>query len=185
MKTNPCILPRELADALLAEGCQLIDVREPVEFAESHVSGAKLIPLGQIEARCSELDKTKPLFVMCQAGKRGAAAADKLSALGFSDVRNLEGGILAWKSAGLPCSSGSKIVMPLMRQVQITIGFFVLLGSLLALYVDPRWIYLCLFFGAGLIFAGLSGFCGLALVLAKMPWNRVDGSTCSKTSCCA
>ncbi len=185
MKTKPCILPLELAGALQSGGCQLIDVREPIEFAESHVTGAKLIPLGQIESRSSELDQSKPLFVMCQAGKRGAAAADKLIALGFSDVRNLEGGILAWKSAGLPCSIGAKVVMPLMRQVQITIGFFVLLGSLLALYVDPRWIYLCLFFGAGLIFAGLSGFCGLALVLAKMPWNRVDGSACSKTSCCS
>ncbi|MBL9133265.1 MAG: rhodanese-like domain-containing protein [Verrucomicrobiaceae bacterium] len=185
MKTDPCILPRELADALQSGGCQLIDVREPVEHAESHVAGAKLIPLGQIEARCGELDKSKPVMVMCQAGKRGAAAADKLRALGFSDVRNLEGGILAWKSAGLPCATGSKAVMPLMRQVQITVGFFVLLGSLLAVYVDPRWVYLCMFFGAGLLFAGLSGFCGLAMILAKMPWNRVDGSSCSKTSCCS
>lgn len=185
MKTNACILPHELADALQAGGCQLIDVREPVEHAESHVSGAKLIPLGQIESRCGELDKSKPVFVMCQAGKRGAAAADKLCALGFCDVRNLEGGILAWKSAGLPCATGSKAVMPLMRQVQITIGFFVLLGSLLTVYVDPGWIYLCMFFGAGLMFAGLSGFCGLAMVLAKMPWNRVNGTSCSKTSCCS
>lgn len=185
MKTDASILPRELAAALEAGGCQLIDVREPVEHAESHVSGAKLLPLGQIEARCGELDKSKPIMVMCQAGKRGAAAADKLRALGFSDVRNLEGGILAWKSAGLPCATGSKAVMPLMRQVQITIGFFVLLGSLLTVYVDPRWIYLCMFFGAGLMFAGLSGFCGLAMVLAKMPWNRVDGASCSKTSCCS
>lgn len=185
MKTDIRILPRELAAALEAGDCQLIDVREPVEHAESHVSGAKLIPLGQIEARCGELDKSRPVMVMCQAGKRGAAAADKLRALGFGDVRNLEGGILAWKSAGLPCAAGARIVMPLMRQTQVTIGFFVLLGALLAAYVDPRWVWLCAFFGAGLLFAGLSGFCGLAMVLAKMPWNRVEGSSCSKTSCCA
>lgn len=185
MKTDICILPRELASALEAGGCQLIDVREPVEHAESHLSGAKLIPLGQIEARCGELDKSKPVMVMCQAGKRGAAAADKLRALGFSDVRNLEGGILAWKAAGLPCATGSKAVMPLMRQVQITVGFLVLLASVLAVTVNPAWIYLCMFFGAGLLFAGLSGFCGLAMILAKMPWNRVDGSSCSKTSCCS
>lgn len=185
MKTETSIFPHELATALEAGGCQLIDVREPIEHAESHVSGAKLLPLGQIEARCVELNKSKPVMVMCQAGKRGAAAAEKLRAHGFSDVRNLEGGILAWKSAGLPCASASKTVMPLMRQVQITIGFFVLLGSLLTVYVDPRWIYLCMFFGAGLIFAGLSGFCGLALMIAKMPWNRVDSIACSKTSCCS
>ncbi|MFM2142434.1 MAG: inner membrane protein YgaP [Verrucomicrobiota bacterium] len=170
MNNQACILPQELAEALKSGGCQLVDVREPVEHAESHVSGAKLIPLGQIEARCGELEKTKPVLVMCQAGKRGAAAADKLRALGFSDV---------------PCATGAKAVMPLMRQVQITVGFFVLLGALLAVYVDPRWVWLCAFFGAGLLFAGLSGFCGLAMVLAKMPWNRVDGSSCSQTSCCA
>ena len=185
MKTDTCILPRELASALESGDCQLIDVREPIEHAESHVSGAKLIPLGHIEARCGELDRSKPVMVMCQAGKRGAAAADKLRELGFNDVRNLEGGILAWKSAGLPCASGAKVVMPLMRQVQITIGFFVLLASVLTVTVNPAWIYLCMFFGAGLLFAGLSGFCGLAIALAKMPWNRVEGSCSSKTSCCS
>jgi rhodanese-related sulfurtransferase len=185
MKTDACILPHELATTLEAGGCQLIDVREPIEHAESHVLGAKLIPLGQIASRCGELDKSKPVMVMCQAGKRGAAAAERLRAHGFSEVRNLEGGILAWKAAGLPCSSAAKAVMPLMRQVQITVGFFVLPGSLLAIYVDPRWSWLGAFFGAGLLFAGLSGFCGLAMVLAKMPWNRVEGSSCTTTSCCS
>lgn len=179
MNTESCILPSELAAALQSGDCQLIDVREPVEHAESHVSGAKLIPLGQIESRCGELDRAKPVFVMCQAGKRGAAAAEKLRSSGFTDVRNLEGGILAWKAAGLPCATGAKIVLPLMRQVQIIVGFCVLLGALLAVYVDPRWVWLCAFFGAGLLFAGLSGFCGMAMVLAKMPWNRVAGGACS------
>lgn len=185
MNTVIPIHPRELFAALQSGSPQLIDVREPVEHAESHIAGATLVPLGQIESRCSELDKSKPVIVMCQAGKRGATAAAKLIDLGFDDVRNLEGGILAWKSAGLPCATGSKSVMPLMRQVQITIGFFVLLGSLLTVYVDPRWVYLCMFFGAGLLFAGMSGFCGLALLMAKMPWNRIENTPCSKTSCCA
>ena len=76
-------------------------------------------------------------------------------------------------------------VMPLMRQVQIAVGFCVLTASLLALWVDPRWVYVSLFFGAGLLFAGLSGFCGLALLLAKMPWNRVSQGSCSNHPCCA
>lgn len=185
MNTETCILPRELSDALLAGGCQLVDVREPVEHAEFHVSGAKLIPLGQIEARRGELDKSKPVFVMCQAGKRGATAAGKLRSLGFGDVRNLEGGILAWKAAGLPCAKGSRAVMPLMRQVQITVGSLVLLSSILAVTVNPAWVYLCMFFGAGLLFAGLSGFCGLAMILAKMPWNRVERCCESGNSCCS
>lgn len=184
MKTASCISPHELAAALQAGDCQLLDVREPVEYAESHITGAKLLPLGQIESRSAEIDRARAILVMCQAGKRGAAAADKLHALGFDEVRNLEGGLLAWKAAGLPCAAGAKTVIPLMRQVQITVGSLVLISALLTVYVDPRCVWLCAFFGAGLIFAGLSGFCGLAMILAKMPWNRVAGSSCSHGSCC-
>lgn len=172
MSAETLILPRELAAALQADGCQLIDVREPVEHAESHVDGAKLLPLGRIEARYGEIDRSKPVIVMCQGGKRGAAALEKLRALGFTDVRNLEGGLNAWKAAGLSCVTSAKAVMPLMRQVQSTAGFLVLLAAVLAVTVHPAWVYLCMFFGAGLLFAGLSGFCGMAMVLAKMPWNR-------------
>lgn len=186
MKTeSSCISPASLATLLATGGCQLVDVREPVEHAEAHVSGCHLIPLGQIEARAGELDRTKPVIVMCQAGKRGQAALEKLQRLGFSDVRNLEGGILAWKAAGMICAAGASKVLPLMRQVQLVIGFFVLSGSLLTHLVDPRWIYLPMFFGAGLIFAGGTGFCGLAMLLAKMPWNRIGTTgSCAPTSCC-
>ena len=162
-----------------AGGCQLIDVREPVEHAESHVAGAKLMPLGQLEARCSGIDRSSPVVVMCQAGKRGAAATEKLLALGFTQARNLEGGILAWKSAGLPCAKGQKAVMPLMRQVQTVAGACILTGSLLAVMLHPAWVYLPMFFGTGLLFAGLSGWCGMGLLLAKMPWNQMEGTSCS------
>lgn len=188
MKTSSeshSISPQELATHLKAGDCQLVDVRESVEHAEAHVSGAKLIPLGQLESRCSEIDRTLPVIVMCQADRRGQAAADKLRTLGFTEVRNLEGGLNAWKSAGLPCAVGSRQVMPLMRQVQITIGLGVLTGSLLAVFVNSRWVYLPMFLGAGLIFAGVTGFCGLALILAKMPWNRQPqtGGTVAASSC--
>ena len=100
--------PQELAAALAAGGCQLVDVREPVEHAEAHVASARLIPLGQIEARCGEIDPHKPVVVMYHAGKRGQTAADKLRQLGFNDVRNLEGGLLAWKAAGMVCVEGTR-----------------------------------------------------------------------------
>ena len=177
--------PQELAAALAAGGCQLVDVREPVEHAEAHVASARLIPLGQIEARCGEIDPHKPVVVMCHAGKRGQTAADKLRQLGFNDVRNLEGGLLAWKAAGMVCVEGTRKCLPLMRQVQLVIGLCVFTGSLLAVLVDPRWVYLPMFFGAGLIFAGSTGFCGLALLLAKMPWNQVRTASCDKSSCCS
>lgn len=185
MKTEPaCISPAELSRLLSQGGCQLVDVREPVEHAEAHVSGCKLIPLGQLEARAAELNRAKPVIVMCQAGKRGQSALEKLQRLGFTDVRNLEGGIQAWKAAGQPCAAGARKVLPLMRQVQLVIGAFVLAGSLLTHFVDPRWIYLPMFFGAGLVFAGSTGFCGLAMLLARMPWNQVCQNSTTPTSCC-
>lgn len=185
MKTINCIQPRDLAAALEAGDCQLIDVREPIEHAESHVHGAVLIPLGQIEPRSGELDKSKPVICMCHSGKRGRAAAEKLLGLGFTNVGNLDGGILGWKSAGMPCAAGRKIVLPLMRQVQIVAGSLVFFGTVLAVLLNPAWVYLSMFVGAGLVFAGLSGFCGMALLLARMPWNRIEANTCSRSAGCS
>ncbi len=166
------ISPQEFSHLLAEAGCQVIDVREPVEHAEASIAGAKLIPLGEVEKRAAELDRTRPVLIHCHSGKRGTTALQKLQQLGFSDLRNLDGGILAWKAAGLPCVTGSKKTLPLMRQTQVVIGLGVLAGTVLSLTVHPSWIYLAMFFGAGLVFAGLSGWCGLALLLAKMPWNQ-------------
>lgn len=165
--------------------CCLVDVREPVEHAEEHIAGAKLIPLGQLENRKDEIDDNTPVVVMCRSGKRGMEALQKLEAMGFKNVRNLEGGILAWKSSGHPINKGDRKVFPLMQQVQITIGFGVLLGVILSKTVDPNFIYLSAFFGAGLLFAGLSGWCGLAILLSKMPWNRVDNQPCCTPKNCS
>jgi rhodanese-related sulfurtransferase len=184
---HPDIPPVELK-TLLANGtnaCCLVDVREPVEHAEVHIPGARLIPLGQLEQRVEEIDRSCPVVVMCQSGKRGAEAREKLTKLGFTGVRNLDGGILAWKSAGLPVTETSRKVLPLMRQVQITIGLGVLTGVVLSKLVDPNFIYLSAFFGAGLIFAGSTGWCGLAILMSKMPWNRVPGQTSCASGNCA
>ncbi len=178
--THPDTITPADASTALAGGSQFIDVRELVEYAEARVAGAVLIPLGSLKSHAGEIDRSRPVIVMCQAGKRGAAAAEKLRALGFTSVRNLAGGLNAWKESGHPCESDAKPPMPLMRQVQIVIGSFVLFGSLLAAFGDPRWIYLPMFFGAGLIFAGTTGFGGLALILARMPWNR---RTAKRISC--
>ena len=157
-----------------------MDVREPVEHDEEHITGAKLIPLGQLVRRSAEIDRSLPLVVMCRSSKRGGDALQKLQALGFTGGRNLEGGILAWKAAGLPVSTNGKKDFPLMQQVQLTIGLGVLAGAILALTVNPNWVLLCAFFGAGLTMAGSTGWCGLAILMSKMPWNRV-----ARESCCA
>ncbi len=180
---NPSITPAELK-TLLSTGCCLVDVREPVEHAEENVTGAKLIPLGQIDQRTSEIDRSAPVVVMCRSGRRGVQAMEKLRAAGFTDVSNLEGGILAWKAAGLPVSNAGKKVLPLMQQVQIAIGLGLLTGVILSLTVHPLWVVLCGVFGAGLVFAGTTGWCGMAILVSKMPWNRVAGQTpCASGSC--
>ena len=181
--THQTILPTELK-SLLPSGCCLVDVREPVEHAEVHIVSAKLIPSGELEKRASEIDRHTPVVVMCRSGKRGMDALQKLEALGFANVRNLEGGILAWKAAGLPVATSAKAVLPLMQQVQLAIGLGVLSGAILSLTVNPNWVYLCAFFGAGLTMAGSTGWCGLAILMAKMPWNRVASQACRTSGNC-
>jgi rhodanese-related sulfurtransferase len=186
MKTmTPATISPDELKSLLAQGdCQLVDVREPVEHAEEHVVGARLIPLGEIEHRSHEITRDQPLVIMCRSGKRGGQAVAKLQAQGFSNVRNLEGGLLAWKEAGQPVGRAAKKVFPLMQQVQIIIGLGVLMGVVLSLTVHPNWVFLSAIFGAGLVFAGSTGWCGMAILMSKMPWNRVSGqSSCASGSC--
>lgn len=172
------ILPVELK-SLMTTGCCLVDVREPIEHAEEHIDGSILIPLGQIEKRASEIDRNQSLVITCRSGKRGAEALKKLQAMGFTKAHNLEGGILAWKAAGFNVSQSAKKVLPLMQQVQLTIGLGVLTGVVLSLTVHPNWVFLSAFFGAGLTFAGSTGWCGLAIFMSKMPWNRGHCQSCS------
>jgi rhodanese-related sulfurtransferase len=174
------INPVELK-SLTSTGCCLVDVREPIEHAEEHIEGAKLIPLGELGSRTAEIDRSQPLVVTCRSGKRGAEALKKLHAMGFTEARNLEGGVLGWKAAGLPVIKSAKKVFPLMQQVQLTIGLGVLTGAILALTVHPNWVLLCAFFGAGLTFAGSTGWCGLAILMSKMPWNEVSCQSCTNS----
>jgi rhodanese-related sulfurtransferase len=172
MATKSCCSPAEL-NHLANEGYQILDVREAIEFSQERLSFAQHIPLGELERRSSELDKAKPVVVMCRSGVRGEQAQAKLQTLGFTNVVNLEGGILACRSAGLAIESDGRRGLPLMQQVQLTIGLCVVTGSILALTVNPLYALIPAFFGSGLIFAGSTGWCGLALLMAKMPWNAV------------
>ena len=166
------ISPAE-AHTLVAQGeAQLIDVREPGEFSSKHIEGATLLPLGKITA--NDLPKTdKKIIIYCLRGGRGSSACTKLidedSTL---TIYNVEGGITAWEQAGFPVKIGHRKVLPLDRQVQLTIGSAVLLGSAATYFIDPNFLIIPAFFGAGLTFAGASGFCGLARVMAMMPWNK-------------
>jgi rhodanese-related sulfurtransferase len=114
--------------------------------------------------------------LVCQSGNRSARGLAQLRQLGFPEsLADLEGGLPSWERAGLPVRKAKGAPLPLMRQVQIVAGSLVLLGLALSQAVAPAWILLTWFVGVGLVFAGVSGFCGLARLLAQLPWNRVEG----------
>lgn len=146
-------------------------MREYPVYAGGRVAGAKLIPLGDVEKRYTEIDRSQPVYVMCRSGKRGAEAQKRLAALGMNDVKNVRGGIEVWKAASLPVEKDADAVWSLERQVRFTAGSLVVLGVLLSL-VNPNFLLLSAFVGAGLVFAAVTDTCGMAMALAKMPWNK-------------
>jgi rhodanese-related sulfurtransferase len=172
----PTITPTQLEE--LRTGGQvvdLIDVRTPVEYREVHVAFARNVPLDRLDAAALLRKRTaspdKPLYVICRSGSRGRQACEKLAAVGLNVV-NVEGGTLAWAEAGLPVVRGKKAIS-LERQVRIAAGSLVLLGAILGGLVHPIFVGLSAFVGAGLVFAGITDNCGMGLLLARMPWNRV------------
>lgn len=164
---------KTLNDWLEQKKVALVDVREPSEFASESISGATLLPLGSIKKAMLPPHADKNLVIYCRKGGRGASACKKLLAEDPSlTLYNLEGGIESWMKEGLPLQRSGRKVLPLDRQVQLIIGLLVLTGSLLGFFVSPWYFLLTGFFGAGLTVAGLTGFCGLARVVAHAPWNR-------------
>ncbi len=177
MKT---ITPQQLNELKTAgQDVDLIDVRTPVEFREVHVDFARNVPLDRLDAK--QNGSGKPLYVICRSGTRGKQACERLLSFGVTDVVNVEGGTLAWEQAGLPVIRGKKAIS-LERQVRIAAGTLVLVGSVLGAFVHPYWIGLAAFVGAGLAFAGVTDTCGMAMLLARMPWNQVSGQEPQKCS---
>jgi rhodanese-related sulfurtransferase len=174
------ISPKELAELRTAgQQVDLIDVRTPAEFREIHLDFARNIPLERLtfDAAKSAAQGGAPLYLICRSGGRAKQACERLSAAGLNVV-NVEGGTSAWADAGLPVVRGQKTIS-LERQVRIVAGLVVLVSSVLALVVHPYFAGLAAFMGAGLTFAGVTDTCGMALILARMPWNQVKGDGCS------
>ena len=160
----------------------LIDVRTPVEFREVHAAGARNVPLDSLDPQVVMGDRNgaadEPLYVCCRGGTRGGKACEKFVAAGFTNVVNVEGGVLAWEQAGLPVIRGKK-AMSLERQVRIAAGSLVVLGSALGFFVHPYFMAVPAFVGAGLVFAGVTDTCGMGMMLARMPWNQVSNNNAS------
>jgi len=163
------VSPAELAEALKG-GASLIDVRTPAEFQEVHVRGARNVPLDRLNAAEFQ-GRTEKLYVVCQRGSRSVKACEQLAAGGVTNLVNVEGGTLGCVSAGLPVNRGKKTIS-LERQVRIAAGTLVILGTALGALVHPYWLGLSGFVGAGLVFAGITDTCGMAMILARMPWNQ-------------
>ena len=158
-----------------------LDVREPSEYTQGHIASAVLLPLAQVDPGVAGrlLADGRRCIVVCKAGMRARKAAEILAAAGIQNLSVLEGGMDAWIAAGLPVKTGSDGIS-IQSQTRTIAGLMVLSGSLLGILVDKNWAYLSAFAGCGLIVAGLTGWCGMSLLLSKMPWNRNKACTCSR-----
>lgn len=170
----PKPLPPEKANELLRQGALLVDIREPDEHARERIPGARLHPLSRIGSAGSITRPGEDVIIFhCASGARTRINAAKLAAAApNSDNYVVEGGLQGWRKAGLPTVVDPSQPIELMRQVQIVAGSLVLTGVLLGVLVAPAFYGLSAFVGAGLLFAGATGFCGMARLLALMPWNR-------------
>ncbi len=172
--------PLNLQTILFEKSGVVLDIREEDEFAYEHIEGTQNIPLSKLDTHRNQLPNDQALYVLCQSGVRSEQAVQILKSAGFIKTSAIQGGLNLWKKAGLPTvKSGSPI--PIMRQVQIVAGALALLGGAI-----PGWRWIAAIVGVGLMFAGISGFCGMAVILSKFPWNkrklpsviRNDGKSC-------
>lgn len=167
----PLISPRQ-ASARVAEGAKLIDIRDADEYAREHIPVARSVPLDTLPAGL-KAGAGDTIIFHCQSGARTSGNADRLArAASPAQAFVIEGGIQGWKQAGLQTVEDRSQPLPLMRQVQIAAGLLILCGVVLGYSVSGGFFLLSGFVGAGLLFAGVTGFCGMARLLRVMPWNR-------------
>lgn len=169
----PTITPAE-AKRLVDQGAVLVDVRERDEHARERIPGARNVALSSLEQAELEAGPGKIVLFHCKSGMRTLGNASKLAAKAGEgcDAYVVEGGLDAWRKAGLPVEVDAKQPLELQRQVQIGAGSMALVGTVLGVLADPAFLIVPAFVGAGLTVAGVTGFCGMARVLKLMPWNK-------------
>jgi rhodanese-related sulfurtransferase len=184
------------ARSAAGEKLRLLDVRTPLEYARVHVPGTQLEPLESLEtsrvAAQGPLSPETPLYVLCQSGVRAKKAIGQLEAAGLGHCILVEGGTQAWVNAGFPVERGQVGGISIERQVRIIAGALGLTGTLLGALLHVGFLVIPAVVGAGLLFAGLTDKCGMALVLARMPWNQLSSTksgassnTCATGKCCS
>ncbi|MBP7835991.1 MAG: MBL fold metallo-hydrolase [Candidatus Omnitrophica bacterium] len=180
------VFPKD-ALALIEQDAQtkLLDVRSALEFNQEHIQDAINIPIDMLSAKINELVQAKQNFIVfCRTGNRSPMAADMLIQSGMQGVKVMQGGLTRWKKEGLAVIKGGGGIS-LERQVRIIAGGLVLSGILLSWLVHWAFIFIPLFVSGGLIFAGLTDACLMAMLLMKLPYNRnlyktkLGGGTCA------
>ena len=160
------------AQAFIAKGAQLIDIRGVDEYAREHIPVAQSVPLDTLSAGSLNDHPADILIFHCKSGHRTKMNEGTLRASTANEAFILEGGLEAWKAGGHAVRMDAKQPLELNRQVQITAGSFVLVGFVLGFAVHPVFYGLSGAVGAGLVFSGLTGTCTMAKLLKLMPWNR-------------
>jgi len=167
---SPVVSPVEAKRLVDENNALLVDIREPEEFARAHIAGARLAPLSVLPFLPPDPDRERPAVFYCHSGGRTQDNAEELKKRGFAATYLVEGGLDGWEKAGLPVIQRDA-PLPMPRQIQMVAGGMVFVFSLLS-FSMPSFTWLTLFIGAGLVFAGYSGICLMAKLLARMPWNR-------------
>jgi len=175
----PQVSPTALSHRLKSDSqVALLDVRSPAEYRSGHIPGARLAPLDELEgsnlaglANGAGVRADNPIYLTCQAGLRAEQAAEVLHRAGLTHLTLVQGGTEAWQKAGLPVKSCGS-ALSLERQVQIAVGSLLILKVFFGFSVHELFFIAGAVVGAGLITAGLTGWCGMARLIGRMPWNR-------------
>lgn len=172
----PAVVDAEQLDELMGErpDVRLLDVRTPGEYETAHIRGSYNVPLDLLgeHARGIQENVDEPVVLVCQSGSRARKARETLERAKMPNLHVLEGGVNGWISSDKPIKRGPERIS-MERQVRIAAGSLAAAGGVLALTVNPRFAILPAFVGGGLVFAGVTDTCGMAAVLAKLPYNRV------------
>lgn len=156
--------------SLLSRGAVLVDIRDAAEHARLCIPGALNVPLDRLTH--AALPDCPAIVFYCAKGRSTHAYAGQLDAAAICESYVLAGGLESWRKAGFPIASGRGQPLGLMRQVQLARGALILLGIVLGLQISPAFLGIAALVGAGLVFAGATGWCAMARLLAAMPWNR-------------
>ncbi len=167
---------QQLAVLSASRKLHLIDVRTPGEFASLRIAGAVNVPFERLDPAMllTRFGADTALYCVCQTGTRSQLAADRLRAVGFTNVVHVDGGTNAWTSADLPLVRGERSVISLERQVRIAAGLLIVLGIIVGAWSHPAGYGLSALIGAGLVYAGVTNSCGMSMVLARLPWNQAS-----------